>query len=49
MMVLNKNKEKLVKEDTTTRRNPDSASGIYLTAVKVEQFKQVDYNSVEKE
>ena len=36
-------------EDTTTRRNPDSTLGIYLTSVKVEQYRKVDENRIEKE
>ena len=32
----------------TTRKNHDSTSEIYLTSIKVEQFRMVDYNSREK-
>ena len=35
MMILKKKNFKLVNEDTTIRRNPDSTSGIYLIGVKV--------------
>ena len=42
MIILKENKVKLENEDTTTRRNPDSTSGIYLTNVMVEQCRQVD-------
>ena len=41
MMILKKKKVKLANEDANTRRNPDSTSGIYLTAVKVVQCRQV--------
>ena len=37
MMIMNQNKVKMANEDTTTGRNPDSTSGIYLTTVKVAQ------------
>ena len=49
MMVLNQKKIKLVNEDTTPRRNPDSTLVIYLTTVKVAQHRQVDENRIEKE
>ena len=49
MMILKQNKVKLENEDTTTRRNPDSTSGIYLTAVKVAQCRHVAENRREKE
>ena len=49
MMILKKKKVKLENEETTTRRNPDSTSVIYLTAVKVAQYIQVDGNRREKE
>ena len=39
----------MANEDTTTRRNPDLTSGIYLTAVKVAQYRQVADNRREKE
>ena len=45
IMIVNQKKVKLANEDTTTRRNPDLTSGIYLTAVKVAQFRQVSENS----
>ena len=41
MMILKKRKAKLANEDAITRRNPNSTSGIYLTAVKVAQCRQV--------
>ena len=47
-MVLKKNKVKLVKEDTTTRRKPVSNLVIYLTAVKAAQFIQVADNRIER-
>ena len=37
MMILKKKKLKLENEDAATSRKLDSTSGIYLTAVKVEQ------------
>ena len=49
MMTIKQNKVKLAKKDTTTRRNPDSTLGIYLTAAKVAQYRQVTENSREKE
>ena len=49
MMILKQHKVKLVNKDTTTRRNPDLTSGVYLTAVKVAQYRQVDENRREKE
>ena len=39
MMNLKKKKVKLENKDTTTRRNPVSTQGIYLTAVKLEQYR----------
>ena len=36
-------------KDEASRRNPDSILGIYLTAVKVEQFILVAENRIEKE
>ena len=49
MMIPNKKKVKLANEDTTTRRNPVSTSGIYLTAVKVAQCRHVVANRREME
>ena len=49
MMVTKQNKVKLVNEDTTTRRNPDSNSIIYPTTVKVTQCRKVAENRREKE
>ena len=49
MMILNKKKVKLADEDTTTRGHPNSTSGIYLTTVKVIQFRQLANNRREKE
>ena len=49
MMIIIRKKVKMENADTTTRRNPDSTSGIYLTAVKVEQCRYVDDNRREKE
>ena len=49
MMILKKNKVKLENEDTITRRNPDSTSGIYLIHVNVLQCRQVAENRREKE
>ena len=49
MVALKQKKVKLVNEDTTTRRNLDLGLGIYLTTVKVEQFRQVADNRREKE
>ena len=48
-MIHNKKEVQLANEDTTTRRNPDSTSGIYLTNVKVAQCRQVFDNRIEKE
>ena len=48
-MILKQNKVKLVNGDTTTRRNPDPHSGIYLTSVKVTQCRQVADNRRGKE
>ena len=48
-MIIKKRKAKLANEGTTTRRNPDLTPGIYLTAVKVAQYIQVDENRREKE
>ena len=49
MMILKQNKIKLANEDTTTTRNSDSTSRMYLTAVKVAQCRQVADNRREKE
>ena len=49
MMILKKKEAKLSNEDTTTRRNPDSNSGIYLTSVKVAQCRPVAENRREME
>ena len=48
MMMLKQKKVKLENKDTTTRRNPDLTSGIYLTSVKLAQFRQMNENSMEK-
>ena len=48
MMILNQNEAKLANEDTTTISNPGSTSGIYFTAVKVVQCRQVEANMREK-
>ena len=48
-MILKKRKVKLANEDASTRRNPNSTSGIYLTALKVSQYRQVAANRIEKE
>ena len=44
MMILQKKKVKLANYDANTRRNPISTSGIYLTAAKVDQCRQVAAN-----
>ena len=44
MMILQQKKVKLANEDANTRRNPNSTSGIYLTADKMFQCRQVDVN-----
>ena len=49
MMILNKRKVKLENKDASTRRDHNSTSGIYLTAVKVAQCRQVDANRREME
>ena len=46
MMVINKKKTKLVNKDTKTSGNPDSTLGIYITAVKVAQCRQVSENRI---
>ena len=48
MTILHQNKSRLV-NDETSRRNPDSSSGIYLTAAKVDKFILVAENRREKE
>ena len=45
MMILQQNKLRLV-NDKTSRRNPDSSSGIYLTFPKVAQYRLVDKNRI---
>ena len=49
MMILNQKKAKLANKDTTSRKNPDWTSGIYLPYFKVAQCRQVDDNRIEKE
>ena len=49
MIIFKQKKVKLENKYTTTRRNPYSTSGIYLTAVKVEKCRQVADNRREKE
>ena len=46
MMVLHQKKVKLSNEDAKTRRNPNSSSGIYHTAAKVAQCRQVAANRI---
>ena len=46
MIILHKNKVRLV-NDITSSRNPDSSSGIYLTTAKVVQYILVAYNMIE--
>ena len=48
-MILMQKKIKLTNEDANTRRNPDSTSGIYLTAAKVAQYREVAANRREME
>ena len=48
MMMLKKKKVKLANEDTTSRRNPDFTSGIFITSVKLAQCTLVAENSTEK-
>ena len=43
-MIHQHKKVKLVDEDANTRNNPNSTSGIYLTASKVAQYRQVAAN-----
>ena len=43
-MILNQEKVKLANEDANTRRNPNSTSGIYLTAAKVAHCRKVAVN-----
>ena len=47
MMILHQKKARLVKYETYSR-NPDSGSGIYLTADKVAQCRPVAENMIEK-
>ena len=47
-MIVKQNKVKLANEDATTRRNPYSTSGIYLTDVKSTQCRQMAENRREK-
>ena len=47
MMILQQNKGRL-KNDATSRRNPDLSSGIYLNATNVEQCRLVDENRRER-
>ena len=47
MMIHQQNKVKLANEDANTRSNPNSTSGIYLTAAKVAQCRQVAANRKE--
>ena len=49
MMIIKQKKVKLENEDANTRRNLNSISGIYLTAVKVSQCRQVAVNRREME
>ena len=49
MMALKQKNSKLVNGDTTTRRSPDSNLVIYLTGVKVVQYRQVAGNRKEEE
>ena len=48
MAILNQKKLRLSNDETSTR-NPDSSSGIYLTAAKVAQCTLVAKNRREKE
>ena len=47
-MITKQEKVRLI-HDVTSRRNPDSNLGIYLTADKVAQYRLVDENRREKE
>ena len=49
MMILKQKQVKLANEYTNTRMNPDLTSVIYLTTVKVAQYREVDENRIEKE
>ena len=49
MMILKNRKIKLENEDDNHKRKPNSTSGIYLTAVKVEKCRQVAANRRETE
>ena len=44
MMILRQKKVKLANEESNTRRNLNSTSGIYLTSAKVAQCRQVAAN-----
>ena len=44
MMILQQKKVKLTNEDANIRRNPYSTSGIYRTAAKFSQYRQVAAN-----
>ena len=44
MMIHQQKKVKLADEDANTRSNPNSTSGIYPTAAKVAQYRQVSAN-----
>ena len=48
MIIPKYKKVKLENEDAATRRNPDSTLGIYLTALKMAQCKQVADNRRKK-
>ena len=48
MMILKQKKVKLSDKDSATRRKPDSTTLIYLTNVKVAQYRQVAENRIEK-
>ena len=47
MMILQQNKV-ILENDVSTRKNPDLSSGIYLTAVKVVQYRPFAENMIEK-
>ena len=47
MMILKQKRLKLTNEDSSTRRNPNSTLGIYLTSAKVEQCRQVAVKRIE--
>ena len=48
-MILKQKKVKLANEDASTRRNPNSTSGIYLTAARLGKCRQVAANRREME